>query len=167
MSDAINDIKRTESDRRKRIDSLNSSIAKYSDAVANEPAEANTADLDRQIVRLLLLELPQVLVDGVAASRAGADERSTLSCPQRDLSINRHDVEAQIQEHKNQQIDLEHRANQHKRGEQAHQAECVVLLPRRPPSPSPSTTSPATSSSGARQLTLSLNALAGSTSSTR
>ncbi|GAA5846580.1 hypothetical protein JCM9279_006751 [Rhodotorula babjevae] len=49
VSDAINDIKRTESERRKRIDTLNKSIAKYSNAVADQPAEANTADLDRQI----------------------------------------------------------------------------------------------------------------------
>ncbi|KPV76806.1 uncharacterized protein RHOBADRAFT_51796 [Rhodotorula graminis WP1] len=49
VSEAITDIKRTENERRKRVNTLEIAIAKLTDLVADEPAEANTADLDRQI----------------------------------------------------------------------------------------------------------------------
>lgn len=52
MSDKIREIKKSESERRKRIDTLKQEIDRFSALAANEPAEADTPDLDRQIVRL-------------------------------------------------------------------------------------------------------------------
>ncbi|BGP37124.1 Structural maintenance of chromosomes protein 5 [Rhodotorula kratochvilovae] len=48
VADKINDIKKREAARRKAIDELRKDIDKYSAIVANEPAEADTSDLDRQ-----------------------------------------------------------------------------------------------------------------------
>ncbi|GAA5824176.1 hypothetical protein JCM3770_001191 [Rhodotorula araucariae] len=45
----IGEIKKREAERRKRIDSLRGEIDRYSAYVANEPPEADTSDLDRQI----------------------------------------------------------------------------------------------------------------------